>query len=338
MFRKNLSVIIALTSLIGALKLPAMANNVKPRVLLGLYSEHYLGDQGVIDRELRQVDEWSGKRHSLAAFFMDMEDSNPSYNIGVRLERLRNNGYTAFINLDTTRTAAQVANGEVDGAIVKFARAYAEWFSKGDGRQAFIAPMQEMNIGGNENYGKDPENFKRAYQRIQSIFAQHGVSRNTVQWVFAPNGWSLPQHKFEKYYPGNNRVDAVAFSGYNWGYCNAADGQNWSTPSQAYKPYIERMQKMAPSKPIFIAQTASSSYTKNGASVAAKNKWFQDSYSYLASAPGVQGILYFNMNKECDWSLYNQNGNKYSGYQSAVNQSAFRYVSPTELAKLKLSR
>jgi hypothetical protein len=68
MIRKNLSVIIALASLIGAIKLPALANNTKPPVLLGLYNEYYLGEQNVIDIELRQLNNWSGKRHSIAGF------------------------------------------------------------------------------------------------------------------------------------------------------------------------------------------------------------------------------------------------------------------------------
>jgi hypothetical protein len=80
----------------------------KPPVLLGLYAENYLGEQGVIDKELRQIDDWSGKRHSLAGFFMNMEDSNPAYNVGERLERLRKNGYTAFINRPLAKVAAGV--------------------------------------------------------------------------------------------------------------------------------------------------------------------------------------------------------------------------------------
>ncbi|MBW4512704.1 MAG: hypothetical protein KME64_40365 [Scytonematopsis contorta HA4267-MV1] len=339
LIRKYLPILLILTLIGTALakieNQPAVANNhsFKPPTLLGLYAENYLGDQRVIDKELRQIDNWVGKKHSLAAFFMDIEDSNPNYNIGVRLERLRANGYTAFINLDTTRTMSQVANGNVDASLRKFAQAYAQWSEQAEGRLAFIAPMQEMNIGGNETYGKDPQNFKRAYKRIQQIFIEAGVSPQSIRWVFAPNGWSEANHKFEKYYPGDERVDVVAFSGYNWGYCNAADWKEWSSPSKVYQPYIKRMQKMAPGKPIFIAQTASSSYTKNGINNIAKNKWLQDTYNYLASVPEVRGILYFNMNKECDWALYNQNGSKSSGYQGAVANPAFRYVSPDELLK-----
>lgn len=303
----------------------------KPPVLLGLYTKGYAGDQRVIDSELRQIDAWAGKRHTLAGIFMNMEDNNPAFNVGGRLEKLRQNGYTAFLNLDTTRTAAQVAKGDIDNSLRKIARAYADWVKKGEGRIAYIAPMQEMNILGDETYGKDPVNFKLAYERIERIFTEAGVPRNAVRWVFAPNGWSEDAHRFENYYPGSDKVDVVAFSAYNWGYCPKSDWKNWGNAADAFKPYIERMQKMAPSKPIFIAQTASTSYSKTGANSSDKDKWVNDAYTYLAAAPGVQGIMYFNIDKECDWALYNSNGNRADGYKTAVTNPAFTYVSPAEI-------
>jgi hypothetical protein len=149
--------------------------------------------------------------------------------------------------------------------------------------------------------------------------------------VFAPNGWSEEAHRFENYYPGSDKVDVVAFSAYNWGYCPRSDWKNWGNAADGFKPYIERMEKMAPGKPIFIAQTASTSYNKTGANSSDKDKWVNDAYTYLAAAPGVQGIMYFNIDKECDWALYNDNGNKSDGYKTAVSNPAFTYVSPTEI-------
>ncbi len=191
---------------------PRLSQNVsasKPPVLLGLYTKGYAGDQRVIDQELRQIDAWAGKRHTLAGIFMNLEDNNPAFNVGGRLEKLRQNGYTAFINLDTTRTAAQIAKGDIDNSLRKIARAYAAWVSKGEGRIAYIAPLQEMNILGDESYGKDPVNFKLAYERIQQIFTEAGVPRNAVRWVFAPNGWSEEAHRFENYYPGSPNCSRV---------------------------------------------------------------------------------------------------------------------------------
>ncbi|MEH2220733.1 MAG: hypothetical protein V7K72_27210 [Nostoc sp.] len=300
-------------------------------VLLGLYAPDYLGNQSTIDSQLRQVDQWVGKRHSIAGLFLDIEDSNPAYNIPVPLEQLKHNGYTAFINLKSTRSAAQIARGDVDSSLQKVAKAYADWAKKGEGRMAFIAPLQEMNIPG-EAYSQDPQNFKLAYQRIQKIFKEAGVSSQAIRWVFAPNGWSKKnEHRFENYYPGDKSVDVVAFSSYNWGYCNNSSWKHWNTPKEVFEPYIKRMKAMAGSKPIFIAQTASTSNTQNGLQKGAKDRWLQDSYTQLAGM-GVRAILYFNINKECDWAI-NSNSGKSAGYKDAVNNPAFGYLSPTELAK-----
>ncbi|WP_341528799.1 glycosyl hydrolase [Nostoc sp. UHCC 0302] len=310
---------------------PAVKSSNAP-LLLGLYASDYLGTQGVIDKQLRQIDQWAGKRHSIAGFFFDIEDSNPGYNIPVSLEQLRQNGYTAFINLKSSHLASEIARGDLDKSLQKVAKAYAKWTSRGEGRMAFIAPLQEMNIPG-ERYSKDPKNFKLAYQRIYKIFKEAGVSPKAVRWVFAPNGWSEnDEHRFENYYPGNEQVDVVAFSAYNWGYCSNSSWKHWSNSQEVFEPYIKRMRSMAPSKPIFIAQTATTSNTKNGSDQAAKDQWFRDSYTQLAGM-GVQAILYFNINKECDWSVYSQSGGKSAGYKDVVANPTFGYLSPADLAK-----
>ena len=202
-------------------------------------------------------------------------------------------------------------------------------------RSAFIAPFPEMN-GAWESYGEDPVNYKLAYQRVQDIFTRAGVKPDAVRWVFAPNGWSPAKDRFEYYYPGSDRVDVVSFSGYNWGYCSNAAWKHWSSSQEVYQPYIQRLQKLAPQKPIFIAQTATTSYTPAGSQLGMKNRWLRDTYSYLASEPQVKGIIYFNIDKECDWQLFDPKGTKFTGYTKAIADPAFGYLSPRNLTRTKL--
>jgi Protein of unknown function (DUF3131) len=300
-------------------------------VLLGTYTQSYLGDPAVVDREFNGLSDWSGKRLSLAGMFFDLEDDNPGYNIPKQLELLHKNGLTTFLNLSARRPAVKIANGELDASIKRIAQAYANWAKQGSDRVAFIAPFPEMN-GSWEIYGQDPTNFKLAYQRIQQIFAAAGVPKASVRWVFAPNGWTATtQHQFENYYPGANAVDAVAFSGYNWGYCQRASWPQWDRPEVVFGPYLQRLRGMAPGKPIVIAQTATTSATQQGNSVEQKDEWLRTSYRYLAEAPNVQGILYFNLQKECDWPIYTANGAKSQGFKDGVAHAAFRYVAPGSL-------
>ena len=175
-----------------------------------------------------------------------------------------------FVNLQIWATAYDIASGKKDVEIRNWARAYKNFADgpDGQGRIAFIAPIQEMNScqsgGCWTMWGGDPENYKIAFRRIRQIFDQEAVPSSSVRWVFAPNGWSHYKydHPFEDYYPGENWVDIVAISAYNFGGCipNA-----WRSPQEVYNnpnyrhqsegAYLDRMRVMAPGKPIFIAQT-----------------------------------------------------------------------------------
>jgi hypothetical protein len=310
---------------------PAKTQPSEP-VLLGSYTQGYVGDVAVVNRELHGFSGWADKKLSLAGVFFELEDDNPSYNIPKQLETLRQNGMTAFLNFSSRRSAAQIANGAVDRNIQQIAEAYASWIKQGDNRIAMLAPLPEMN-GDWETYKEDPENFKRAYQRIQQIFITAGVPRSSVRWVFAPNGWSKTQaHQFENYYPGESAVDVVAFSGYNWGHCQASTWKQWSSPQAVYEPYLNRMRKMAPNKPIVIAQTATTSTTASGNNLQQKDQWLQDSYRYLSNAPDVRGIMYFNINKECDWKIDTTQSN-HQGFKSVLQSDRFGYIAPNEIAK-----
>jgi hypothetical protein len=303
----------------------------KSPVLLGVYTQSYLGDAAVIDKEINGISKWAGKRLSLAGLFFDLEDENPAYNIPRQLEALHQNGLTAFLNLSTRQKVVQIANGQMDEKIKRIAKAYASWAKQGSDRTAFIAPFPEMN-GSWEIYGEDPANFKIAYQRIQQLFEAAGVPKSSVRWVFAPNGWSpTAKHQFENYYPGASAVDVVAFSGYNWGYCKNSSWRQWDSPESVYGKYLQRLRTMAPGKPIVISQTATTSTTAQGDNPQQKDQWLRDSYRYLAEAPGVQGILYFNLQKECDWPIYTANGPKSQGFKDAVTHEGFRYVAPGSL-------
>ncbi len=314
--------------------LPASKTVIKPPILLGLYTSGYAGEQSVINRELLQVEEWAGKKHAIAGIFMDIQDENPDYNIGHRFELLRDNGYTAFINLKSTYNAAAIARGDLDNDLRRVAKAVADWTKKGDGRMMFIAPLQEMNISG-EAYSLDPVNFKLSYKRFQQIFAEFDVPSKSVLWVFAPNGFSrVRNHDFENYYPSDAQVDIVGFSGYNWGYCPSSLNQRklWDTPELAYEPYIQRMQKLAPNKPIFITQIASSSYSslKNPNNIA-KDNWLYDTYKYFATSQSVQAIIYFNIQKECDWALNPQIQNIGRSYRESISEQTYGYIEPQNM-------
>ncbi len=254
-------------------------------VLLGVYPRGFV--QNTIE-EIVAFDEWiasTGKRVSIAATFMNFNDPDLETHVPDELETAWERGYISFVNLSVGElTAEEIALGKLDDRIGAWARAYAAWSQDGE-RRAFIAPLQEMN-GYWTSYGKDPENFKRAYRRIREIFYGEGVSPEAVSWVFAPNGWSPEGHEFERYYPGDDVVDVVGFSSFNFGDCSSYP--LWEEYEDIFKPYLDRMRAMAPGKPIFIAEIGTVGAGGD------KDQWLIDTYHKLADYPNLHAILYFN--------------------------------------------
>jgi hypothetical protein len=266
--------------------------------------------------EIGQVDAWLSANEistqvAIAGTFMDIEFPNPDWNIPHDLDAAWDQGAVPFVNLAVgtaglgSRSAQDVANGLLDEAIRQWAGIFAAW-SQGGTKRAFIAPLQEMNANW-VSYGLDPENYKAAFTRIQSIFAEEGVPGEAVLWVFAPNGWSEPGQEFEKYYPGDEVVDVVGFSAFNFGAC-VASGEGWDSYEEAIKPYMERMEAMAPEKPIFLAQTGT---VEQGGD---RGEWLVDSFQKLSEVGSFRGLIYFNVSKpeagapSCnpvDWRVYN---------------------------------
>jgi hypothetical protein len=317
-----------------------------PPLMLGIYPPGQLGpnDQAQIDLHLKAADAWAGKGHSLVGTFLDLENSNPTYNFYGMLEMLWTNGYTPFVNLNSTRTAAQIAGGAIDAKIRAMGTAYANWIALGGGRKAFLAPLPEMN-GYWPSYGQDIANFKLSYDRIRNLFAQQGAPTSSAWWTFAPNGYSNNANKFENYYPGDSKVDAIGFSSYNYGWCPAAAPyEKWEDYTTLFLPYIDRMRIMAPSKPIIITQTGTTAQYPhaNIFDHAKKDQWLVDNYSYLASRYGVMAIMYYDLDLswECDWAIYNITYNgvtRYEGYKTVATDYRFTYVAPANLSAMDIS-
>ena len=320
--------------------LPIITNPPPRQVLLGVYTDHWLGFQSTIDNEITAIGTWSGKRISIAGIFIGFEDPDLDKNIPNVLGRVWDSGYTPLVNMESIRTLAYINSGNLDHAIRLVARSYKKWrddgLAIGQNRKAFFAPLQEMNGDWVPYYGT-PADYKRVYQRIYNIFVQEGAA-SAVRWVFAPNGWSYAHDNFEYFYPGDEFVDVIAFSSYNFGYCPAVTAKSWTTPERAFGAYIQRMRAMAPSKPIFVIQTASSAWDASGFNTAAKNEWLRNAYNYLADSPGVAGIIYFNMenNQICDFAFYLPEGRKYDGYRQGVSRKEYVYLSPAELVEMEL--
>src|SRR5690606_21781444 len=167
------------------------------------------------------------------------------------------------------------------------------WLDRGDGRSLLIAPMQEMN-GNWVPYGMDPGNYRIAFRRFIEVASAHGLGDERVRWVFAPNGRSVPPPSMADYYPGDDIVDMVGLSAYNFG----ALVDFWTPVVWAVSAAIAEVRTFAPDKPYLLAQVGSS--TAGGD----RDQWLRDMFRIATRDANVVGLVYFNFDKETDWKVW----------------------------------
>ena len=294
-----------LVSVLPLLTVQAGGTSSKP-LLFGAYPSADL--QSSVN-ELVEMDTWLTNNGASGVTFAGDFVSitfNPSYNVSHELGAAWDAGFVPFVNLMTSDsseasyydsncvTAVQIAGGLCDAKLGVWAAEFKKW--AGTDKFAYIAPLPEMN-GDWAPYSSDGATFIQAFIRIRQVFENQGVPSDAVRWVFAPNGWHNPDYSwkaFENYYPGDEYVDIISFSAYNYGNCPTTY-PNWDTFDRAIKPYLDRMLTMAPTKPIFLSQTGVLESPVNPSDpTQTKSYWVEDTFSKLADYPGVRGIMYFN--------------------------------------------
>jgi mannan endo-1,4-beta-mannosidase len=150
--------------------------------------------------------------------------------------------------------------------------------------------------------GNATEDFVATWRYIHDIFDAAGATN--VLWVWSPiAGAATPNRavdlNIEEVYPGDEYVDWIGMSGFNFGTTQQPWGvAGWETFSQIFFASYTRMGGLA-NKPIVIAETAS---TEEGGDKAA---WITEAFgSELPERfPNVRAVVWFNIVKETDWRV-----------------------------------
>jgi hypothetical protein len=234
---------------------------------------------------------------------------------------------TPFVNVGVgSASAASIASGKYDGVIANWVQHVKTFLDLGGLRSVIVAPLQEQN-GDWTPYGCDPTNFKAAYRTFVDAFRQAGIDETQVRFAWAPNGWTSPNcGSLADYYPGNDIVDIVSISAYNFGTCVAAG--KYETPAQAFDPYLNEIRTTIPgaaNKPFMIAQTASPRAPCGGD----QSSWVQTMMDHLANDPNVVGFAWFNYLKETDWRVWTGTDSSLpAGWKQGINTANTAYRWP----------
>lgn len=215
----------------------------------------------------------------------------------------------------------QVANGAYDPYLIHWARAAAAY------RKPFYLRFDwEMNLSRQPwypgdgtpqnpgNNGNTPASFIAMWRHVHTIFTQNGASN--VNWVWCPNTMPGGVH-FGSLYPGDAYVDTICLDGYNQG-ATPATPDGWHSFTDEMAASYDAITALAPTKPLFIGETASSELGGY------KAAWISQMANDIPiRMPKIRAVLWFNQKKEADWRI-NSSPASLSAYRAMAAEPLYQ--------------
>jgi hypothetical protein len=186
--------------------------------------------------------------------------------------------YSGAIPLDT------IISGKCDDYITGFAKAL-----KARPERFLLRFAHEMNIADSSwwpgHFGQKADKYVQMWRHVFDVF--NSVQVSNVEWVWSPNYASHPDKSWNdlnNYYPGDNYLDWIGLSGYNWASSrNAA----WDSFDYLYDDVLHELACNYP-KPQIIAEVGS---VEGGGS---KTDWITDAYQKIPQYPFLRMVVWFN--------------------------------------------
>lgn len=191
---------------------------------------------------------------------------------------------------------ANTSAGKHDRYIRRWARA-----AKAFGRTILLRYAPESNgayhpwtVG---HFDNTPETFQAAWRHVWGIFREVGATNVKFVWSMAKKGCAGGCNPYAPFYPGDETVDYMAFSSFNWG----AQKEGWKSMLQGFDRVTEHLTALS-SRPIIAIESASNS---EGGDKAA---WIREGYpAVYAALPAIVAIVYLNADlrylQHPDWRI-----------------------------------
>ena len=234
---------------------------------------------------------------------------------------------------DPTRVSwRSIRDGRFDRYIKRFARA-----ARDSGGTVIIRLGHEMDgnwfpwgLCGTSSTRK--RQFVGAWRHVVRTFRDVGATNARFLWSpHGPKG-RCPS-RWEGIYPGNRFVHYVGVSGYNWGIPTGSyerihrPWSKWQSLVSVLRPGITALNRVAPTKPIMIAEHASS---PDAPSWTSKADWIRIGYPAVYEAyPRIVAMVYFNIdmsgrNRHEDWRLISPNTTPLAAYRLVLTDVRFQ--------------
>ncbi len=187
---------------------------------------------------------------------------------------------------------SRITAGEDDSYVLRTAQVLRAW-----GKPVLLRFAHEMNGDWypwcEQANGNQAGDYAAAWRHVHDLFVSAGAAN--VAWVWSPNVSYAGSTSLASVYPGDAFVDLVALDGYNWG--TTVPWHSWTAAADVFGPTLAELRSIAPRKPLFIAETAS---TEVGGDKAA---WIRNMFTWLSGQPNVEAVVWFDYDKETDWRV-----------------------------------
>ena len=217
-------------------------------------------------------------------------------------------------------------SGTYDTYIREFATKAKAW-----GHPFFLRFNWEMNgfwfpwsEGAN---GNTRGQYVAAWRHVHDIFTAVGATN--VTWVWCPNvdlyNSLIP---LRRVYPGDAYVDWTALDGFNWGERRGSPG--WQSFNQVFhRTYREIVRKIAPGKPLMLAEVAS---TDRGGS---KPAWIKDMLVKVRHRyRKIRAVIWYDIDdRGTHWPIERSKKDR-NAFRKGIRPGAFR---PNELGGIAVS-
>jgi len=154
----------------------------------------------------------------------------------------------------------------------------------------------EMNITDSDwwpgNWGSTDANlYVNMYRHVYDVVMADPAPTN-VEWVWSPNYASNPPdawNDLHNYYPGDEYVDWIGLSGYNW-YTGGSPASPWRSFTWLFDSVLTDL-TCSYAKPQIIAEIGT---VEGGGAVPTKAEWISDVYQNALNYPFLRSIQWFN--------------------------------------------
>jgi hypothetical protein len=218
----------------------------------------------------------------------------------------------------STDDLTSLENGSYDASITRWANAAKSW-----GKPFLLRFNWEMNgtwFGYGAQAKADPELYVNAWRHFHDVVQEAGA--NNVTWTFCPNVKFSGSTPIASLYPGDAYVDWLCMDGYNFG-TNPLKPAGWAGFYSVFKATYDELLGLAPSKPIVIAETASTGLGGE------KAHWIMDALSTQLPFvfPQVRAVVWFNWNiaengGRWDWAIESSTSGQ-SAFARAIASSYY---------------